>query len=566
MSAEATTEQTKKVSDDAPSPAPISATGTAAALESPVPASAMMVPMLGSGSGSSADSKASPGSDGLRERKRAQADPRTSGEILTELAKPKIFPGPDIELQRTIVTALEKAIPAIDAGSKAARDAATEAGHDLDRQLTAKKIDGATHRRLKDKAKREAPNKVDIPLLYVGSIVLTGVPADPADDAKFFQTARLVPTDHALGEGENAPDLPEKAGVEREIVFNTLMTMRDAGQLDYLRKSGIMGADWQVVVEIHYYRSRAKSSANLHKDTLGQTMFVNLNYTNEEEMAGPEWVTNPPLVQTHEDKLATTLPGQFRADLEQTRGIGDPTTIETGVLPRHGVAAFVDETIHHSTPHLGHRSTNSTKLKDFLSTDPELRPTYEAAKAAWDASHPTGMFARLRQLRPFTMLYKGDHVDVWEQIMEMFFEKENGAKDIKEVKLERPALRRLTFTDDQIDRLLSSHAAGDAFRSVNIPARARTNEQSGARVPLTSPTSGGKPITLKRAMSQRALAGTMPPETDGPRRFFRTWVRAVPIKKSAPSTSPVSGSGTETTTPTKPPPVMKAASVTDTAS
>ena len=97
-------------------------------------------------------------------------------------------------------------------------------------------------------------------------------------------------------------------------------TMEQAGQIDYLSASGLAGEDSYIVVEVHYYRDRLQGMTGFHKDTVGQTVFVNLNYLNEdEEIAGPEFVVNPRNVPAHEEQIATSLPQRYLDDLAKAR-------------------------------------------------------------------------------------------------------------------------------------------------------------------------------------------------------------------------------------------------------
>jgi hypothetical protein len=81
------------------------------------------------------------------------------------------------------------------------------------------------------------------------------------------------------------------------------------------------------------------------------------------------------------------------------------------------------------------------------------------------------------------------------------------------------------LTHQQIDRLLSGYGP-DTFNSVNIPAKAREDRTTG-RIPMTRDKKGKKPLQLTRQMSLLALDDKLPEEPEGPRRFFRTWVRTV---------------------------------------
>ncbi len=451
-----------------------------------------------------------------------------SATLLKELAEPKVFQGPDVELQKSIVQKLEQAIPDLHKETTIKRDQMEEEIGEWDMEFNHRKQKTNTEflEHQTEKAKRRAalPPIYDSPLLYLGSIELTGIPASDEDDEDMIAGATLVETNNALGPNDNAIDLSRIAGVEQEVVENTLRTMIKAQQIEYLRKSGFVGDEWKIIVEVHYYRNRSVSSPNLHKDTLGQTLFVNLNYTNEEETAGPEFMVNPPLVQTHEDKIEQNLPGAFMDDLKQTRDGESPTEIRTTTLAPHSVVSFVDEAIHHATPLIGHRSVEPAGLERFLSSEPGFMELFAQAEDAYKKSRPTtGLWSFISSSPSFVDSFAVEVPTTlktsWEAWMEICARGGNA-------KLQRPVFLESGMTGEQVDRLMTEYGE-DGFNSVNIPSRARTNEKSGGRIPLAPEGDKTRRPALKREMSQRALDNNLPQVDLGPRRFFRTWVRAV---------------------------------------
>jgi hypothetical protein len=88
---------------------------------------------------------------------------------------------------------------------------------------------------------------------------------------------------------------------------------------------------------------------------------------------------------------------------------------------------------------------------------------------------------------------------------------------------------QMLMSDKQIDRLLATYA-DDTYRKVSIPAAARHDEKVQGE-PLLDES--GQQISLTREISQRALQGKLKDPGDQPRRFFRTWVRAVDNGKEA---------------------------------
>lgn len=122
----------------------------------------------------------------------------------------------------------------------------------------------------------------------------------------------------------------------------------------------------------------------------------------------------------------------------------------------------------------------------------------------------------------------------WESLLGLT---EGGEK----AKLERPVLTKAGLSDDDVDRLLSQYGP-ETFTSASIPAKARKEGKGKPRAPFDSNVEGRR-IVLKREMSQRALAGKLPPvavrndevkegnfaKLQARRAFFRTWVRAIRV-------------------------------------
>jgi len=262
-----------------------------------------------------------------------------SQKLLAKLAKPQVLPGPEVQVQDDIVTGLEAKISEAVTGGK----------------------------------EKESHYIVSC----LGGILLGTTPGDLDTLIKQSKLYDLPEGERSIG--PSTFDLAVEAGVTEKIVINTLATMEAAGQLDYLRKSGLIDTDWKVIVEVHYYRDRNPEQTKFHKDSTGQTLFVNLNFTNEQEIAGPEVVVNPATSPDYEKKLekgsyqnAKTLkrfklPKVFVEDLQQTKQeLGEPEEIiQTVVKPKHFVA-FVDEAVHHKTPTLGHRTVTTLEIDSYM--------------------------------------------------------------------------------------------------------------------------------------------------------------------------------------------------------
>ena len=188
--------------------------------------------------------------------------------------------------------------------------------------------------------------------------------------------------------GNPLPEIVE-GGFGPLMAENALKTMIDAEQFKYLLAAGLPNKDWKIFVEMHYYRARDKEMAGFHKDTRGQTLFVNLNYHIEDQQQqglatrGPEYVLNPPPNAKHDAQIYGTvgkenvpvnqqktgsLPQKFTSDLTEVRQELDaPNVIKSaGTIQPYGYVAFVDEAIHHATPFDQGRYVTPTEFKKYL--------------------------------------------------------------------------------------------------------------------------------------------------------------------------------------------------------
>jgi GNAT superfamily N-acetyltransferase len=95
------------------------------------------------------------------------------------------------------------------------------------------------------------------------------------------------------------------------IVQNVMATLDVAGQLAYLKSRGLPNEEWAIMIEVHYYYDRPKDSYRLHKDTLGDTLFLTLNYLSDQETAGPEFILNPDPVAAHETYIKDRYPQKY---------------------------------------------------------------------------------------------------------------------------------------------------------------------------------------------------------------------------------------------------------------
>lgn len=402
-----------------------------------------------------------------------------SAELLTGLARPEPFTAPrGGAIQKAIVKKVEAGIKA-EAEYVEARK----------RELGIDRV---------EEWPRDARDYVE---LFLGGIELTDIPADE----ELFDTATLIPLkdDNALSPLAWAYDLTVSSGAADDVVQNTLRTMRDAKQLEYFRKAGLPKPGWKIVIEVHYIRSRGKNRPQFHKDTLGQTLFVNLNYVSDEPMTGAEFMVNPPKLEGWDAVISENLPPEFMEDLRKTRTSLPPlTTIEVSNIPAHGVLAFVDEAMHHRTPVLGHRVVSGQFFAEYLTARYGADRVAKAGKA-YDE-------------------YMGSRWPTWSY----------GAEDRKwfnwiamarqpKGQFTRPDFIASGMPSDEIDELVAS--ADRASRTVSIPRLDKGAPQD--IIPDEEERKRRPP--LKRTISELALAKKLPPDVKGDRKFFRTWVRAV---------------------------------------
>ena len=509
--------------------------------EGSVSLSSVIVPQLGSG----------PIEEHADEPDVWEAEPG-SGELLEIMASPQVFEGPEVDLQKDIVVKLEKAIPILDAEYQKTRDAVQIEIDKLDAEygkvVPRPAKETAVYNEKRQQLTRQQPPTLLRDILYLGSIVLTDIPRDATAEADLINEASMEKTDFALPPNDDGTAVTEAAGVEKAVIRNTLQTMIKAGQMQYLRKAGFVGQGWKIIVEVHYYRNRAKGMNGIHKDTKGETLFVNLNYTNDTTMPGPEWIENPPTYDVHQKHLETSLPEEFNEDLARIHDKPHGTRIQTEDMPPNGVVAFIDEAVHHATPMLGHRTVKVERLKVFLTEDADFKDVYAKAQKAYGWSTATGLWT----IRGFNgtfesnmgKTYPEQQIQVWKALMTLC-QKPNATE------LRRPELLDIGMTNPQIDRLVSGY--GSPFHnSVQIPGEGRTDNSSG-RLPIRA-EGATRPMTLQRTMSERALKKALPVDPGGERRFFRTWVRVVRTSKSAegPPRGGLERKRAEPTTPATP--------------
>ncbi len=400
-----------------------------------------------------------------------QRDER-SAAALEAIAQPRVFRGPNVAIQDEIVEGLEAEFEKL---------RVTEGGLKLS--------------------------------LYnvscVGGIELLGTPS--ADLDQVIAQAELVdlPRGSPAGRAVNKSSYEQAvaAGVQQLIVANTLSTMDAAGQLEYLRRSGLIDEQWRVLVEVHYYRDRDSTSTRTHKDTLGQTLFVNLNFLNDTPIAGPEFIVNPAPAPEHDEQVRDTLPAGYREDLaEVRRRLQTPEEFGIAQVPAKGVVAFVDELLHHKSPTMGHRVVSGPQVREYLASRQRMALVgHELAFEKYSRS--------ARKMRTVEAKSRA-----WFDVIGAI---RNDDRTFNRGELRELDPDRCVLKDTDLDALVEIGGRDD-FAVASIP---RTGGPGNS---IVSDVKREGTQTLRRQMSQLLLQGAAPGAMEGRRAFFRTWVRAVP--------------------------------------
>ncbi len=418
-----------------------------------------------------------------------------SAKLLTKLTMPKTFQGPEVELQKQMVELLEEQFKSVDEKELVLFNPSCLGGILL-----------------------EAPAKWEGSVEgLISTAKLIDLPPQSSKDPK----SRAV--------GKSSFDLAQKAGVEKHIILNTLSTMDKAGQIEYLFKSGLLNdPGWEIVVEIHYYRARNVSQTKLHKDTLGQTLFVNLNYVNDMPIQGPEFIINPALGGKTDEKrreseggksyleyMQQSLPPEFIKDVETVKEYyGDPTEIGMSEIPAYGVVAFVDETMHHKTPTMGHREISGGSIAFALSKSDVYASEYKLAKEAYDKYESRGF---LWKNSDYASYFKNPKLATAEEWYTLLNTLKNSFVKFDRKKIDEMLPKSFKDRSELTEELIETGGNSDFGKaSIFYANREDVAVKKKDRPPL------------KRQMSAKMLTGYEPlVGSGGPRRFFRTWVRAV---------------------------------------
>lgn len=135
-----------------------------------------------------------------------------------------------------------------------------------------------------------------------------------------------------------------------------LMMVAGSNIQTYLKDKSAALGDYNVIVHLHYYRSRPKPDAFLHKDTRGQTLFFMLHYLSALPIYGAEWMWDQGLAKESGPRrgpadIEGVWPLTICADVlkEKRDGPADDNLHVFRVDP-YGAVLVVDDVVHHRTP------------------------------------------------------------------------------------------------------------------------------------------------------------------------------------------------------------------------
>jgi hypothetical protein len=145
------------------------------------------------------------------------------------------------------------------------------------------------------------------------------------------------------------------AGVFDRIQANVYATLLASGQGQWI------AANWEsirhthdIFIDVDYYPDRMPDlGGGLHKDSVGETLFVNLTYNNEEEGTSPEYVVDNNYQAEFEGRMPVAANALIASARRGNRN--DDGSIHGVNLPPRGRVSFIDPAVWHATPLYDHR-------------------------------------------------------------------------------------------------------------------------------------------------------------------------------------------------------------------
>lgn len=338
--------------------------------------------------------------------------------------------------------------------------------------------------------------------------------------------------------------------LQRKIRDNVYMTLKKSGQMDYLLDNAEQLVDWRIVVDVDFYYERPADAVGFHKDTVGRSLFVNLNFNNSSPIMGPEYILNPPPIAEHDVHTSSKLPEIFKRHLTDQRvRLGEATKIVATRVPPYGIVSFVDELIHHSTPYKEHRGVSGDQLYNFFAKDDEA--AYKTASLVDRLENlmngPLKFVTReeLKGLgledRQVSYLFEGhSHLFVATNEIKRKLTGNPEYDGMKNTVSANPKAMGIVqfsktkahfYKEDLMGAGMSQGDADGLFQAYNKRSMDHVSLAGCENDCHLDTHSKIHPIQrprLKRQMSKELLRGTLPVDTGEKRQFFRTWVQAIP--------------------------------------
>lgn len=360
-----------------------------------------------------------------------------------------------------------------------------------------------------------------------------------------FYSFKYDAQDWAWHPGENSFDIGDGKATISSFLRGLMVAN---GQMDYIRtRSWYKKMTYTIEVDVNFYMNRrfGDKPFEIHKDTSGANLFVNLVFMNQTPTIGTEVTVDTREMGKEKRKaLLQHMPKRQVKSIEKARKKLKDTELAQKIhskeLPKSGYVSWVDELIWHSSPFIGNRpkwdKDGAIKALTTFNAGHDAPRTHEAMAliARIEGSH-LSIFMKQYGVTTLTL---DEAFDLFNKGYRFGFEKNRRflTQDIDRVKWGDFKLGEVTGQDQ---------AGGDKLvkdsKTIETPSglvgRPRTlsdaEEQqkwqidnSEGRSPKveTSPSDKGKTELPKTPETTGEKQEPKPIKTTG-RNFIRTWVR-----------------------------------------